>query len=215
MAKVNSKVNSKVNTKVKTNSIGSKVNTKVKTNSIGSKVNTKVKTNSIGSKVNTNTKVKTNSIGSKVNTNTKVKTTSIGSKVNTNVKRKEEMGCRTKLYNDYRSKCKEDVGACQMYSECGKYGIGTDNWPITSYMPTNIRNRRDADETVRMGMECATRIMWNDPGYGPQLSNCGGAPPVGIRASGSGKNGTIVTLKKRSELAQVGSHSNKQNVNFH
>ncbi len=100
-----------------------------------------------------------------------------------------EMACRASLYEDYRSKCNNDVASCPLYTECGKYGVGTEVWPVTSYMPTNLRNRRDADETVRSGMDCSTHVMWNDPGYGPQLLKCGGVPPAasGLRSQRSSR----------------------------
>ena len=90
---------------------------------------------------------------------------------------KDKLDCRLKLYKEYRQQCSDNIDSCPLIQECGKYGVGSPEWPVTSYMPPNLASARDATDVVREGMSCATRVIWTEPNYRPLLDKCGGKPP--------------------------------------
>ncbi len=90
------------------------------------------------------------------------------------------MGCRAALYDDYRAKC-NGVKTCPLYTDCQEYGVGSEQWPVTSYMPLGIKNRRDADANVIAGMHCSTGVIWKDSVYRSKLLECGGKLPNGVQ----------------------------------
>ena len=97
--------------------------------------------------------------------------------------RKVVADCRIKLYDEYRKKCKAQGAECAMVKECGKFGIGSDLWPVDQFRMTDEAFAKHkamyGPNGFRMGKECTSRIMWGDAALRKQLEDvCGGRTPA-------------------------------------
>ena len=85
--------------------------------------------------------------------------------------------CRIGEYTAFRSRCKDDPN-CGLITECGKYGVGSADWPVDMWPVPKENVDRIGMQNFKDGRECTTRFMWNDPDTKVRLSECGGHPPA-------------------------------------
>ncbi len=92
--------------------------------------------------------------------------------------------CRKGLYDAYRAACAEKVKAgkpCGIIERCGKWGVGTPEWPVEVFKVSDEAFKALGPAKVRAGRDCITRAMYGDPEFTAALEKQCGAIPASKR----------------------------------
>lgn len=92
--------------------------------------------------------------------------------------------CRKGLYDAYRAACADKVKAgqkCGIIDRCGKWGVGTPEWPVEVFKVSDEAFKALGPTKVRAGRDCITRAMYGDPEFTAALEKQCGAIPASKR----------------------------------
>lgn len=86
--------------------------------------------------------------------------------------------CRVQLYDTFRQQCAANPDVCPFVPKCGKYGVGSPDWPIDKHRIDDPEAlARIGKDNLRDGRRCMTKLIWEEPSYGESLRKCGGPVP--------------------------------------
>ena len=69
--------------------------------------------------------------------------------------------CRIEMYDKYRNECGQ-TPTCTIAARCGKWGVGSEYWPVTSFNPDDSMYNLYSKQFIREGKKCVQRAMWDD-----------------------------------------------------